>query len=53
MRVIGLCFSQLQTEVYTTKTIRLIYRWEMDYYGVGYKGKGKRECPSVKQMMKD
>ena len=25
----------------------------MGYYGVGYKGKGKRECPSVKQMMKD
>ena len=35
------------------KTIGLIYRQEMDYYGVGYKGKGKRECPSVKQMMKD
>ena len=26
---------------------------ETDYYGVWYKGKGKRECPSVKQMMKN
>ena len=30
-----------------------MYGWEMDYYRVGYKGRGKRECPSVKQMMKD
>ena len=52
-KVIRLCFSRLQTEVQTTKTIGLIYGQEMDYYGVWYKGKGKRECPSMKQMMKD